>query len=127
LSGDELMRVLRAAYGGHKGVFQVSGLELKLAKCVSAERLKTATLEGGKAISPTKRYRVVMPDFLAHGGDGLGPVMASLEPAHVDFGMNRPQNLRDLLVSFWQTRKAPLEPPKPGRVALSSDPAPCPP
>src|SRR5581483_7336866 len=54
VTGDELLRVLKAAYGGKKGVFQVSGVEVKLGKCVSPERLKSATLDGGKPIAKAK-------------------------------------------------------------------------
>jgi 5'-nucleotidase len=127
VSSDELLGLLKAAYGGRKGVFQISGVEVKLGKCASPERLKAVTLPGGKPLAKGKRYRVVMPDFLARGGDGLGPAMSTLDASHVEFGQNRPLNLRDALVAFWQARKSPLEAPKMGRVVLATDPNPCPP
>jgi 5'-nucleotidase len=126
VSGEELLRLLKAAYGGKKGIFQVSGIEVKLAKCPSPERLKTVTLEGGKPLAPARRYRLVLPDFLARGGDGLGPAMATLDPAHVDVGQNRTQNMRDVLVAYWQAKNKPLTAPKLGRLSLTNDAAPCP-
>jgi 5'-nucleotidase len=127
LTGEELTRLLKAAYAGRKGVFQVSGLQVKLSKCVTPERLKDVKLEGGKPIAAQSRYRVVMPDFLARGGDGLAGVVTTLDPAHIDLGQNRELNFRDAMVAFWQQRKTPLEAPKPGRVTLLSDRDPCPP
>ncbi len=125
VTGEELLKLLKAAYGGRKGVFAASGLDITLSKCVSPDRLKAATLAKGKAISPKAHYRVVMPDFLARGGDGLQSVMTTLEPAHIDLGQNRELNMRDALVTYWQAQKKALEAPKPGRVVLTNDAAPC--
>jgi 5'-nucleotidase len=121
LTGDELKRVLAAAYGGRKGVFQVSGLEVKLSKCPVPDRLKEITLANGKPIEGAKKYRIVMPDFLARGGDGLGPVLSTIEPERVDLGESRELNLRDALVDHWQKAKTPLEAPKSGRVSFVAD------
>jgi 5'-nucleotidase len=117
LTGEQLKRVLMAAFGGKKGVFQVSGVEVKLSRCPSPDRLKGFTLPGGKSVDPAGHYKVVMPDFLARGGDGLGPVLATIEHERVDLGDNR-GNLRDELVAFWQDKKQPLIAPKTGRVAF---------
>ena len=118
LSGEQLRHLLTAAFGGRKGVFQFSGLEVKLGRCPSPDRLKGFSLPGGKAIDPQARYRVVMPDFRARGGDGLGPVLATFEPERVDLGDTRATNLRDELVTFFKDRKQPLVAPKPGRVTF---------
>lgn len=125
VTGDELKRLLYVAYGGRKGVFQVSGLKLKLNRCPGQGRLRDFTLENGKPIRPDKRYRVVLPDFLARGGDGLGPVTGSIPPARVDLGMTRPHNFRDSLVEFWQSEGAPLVAPEPGRIAFVDGGAGC--
>lgn len=126
LTGDELLRLMKAAYAGRKGVFQVSGVQVKISRCVTPERLKAVTLEGGKPIAPASRYRVVMPDFLARGGDGLSGVLTTIDPAHIDFGQSRELNFRDAMVAYWQQKKAPLQAPKPGRVTLLSEKDPCP-
>ena len=121
LTGEQLRRVLVAAYGAKKGVFQVSGVQVILSRCPAADRLKSATLEGGKQIDPNARYKVVMPDFLARGGDGFGPVLSTVDPARVDLGGHREQNLRDALVSFWQQKKEKFAAPRRGRVSFLAD------
>ncbi len=106
LDGDELLRLLNASFSGKKGVFQVSGIEVKLGRCPNMNRLKGATLTGGKPIEAAKHYKVVMPDFLGRGGDGLAAVLATVDPSRVDIGENRPNNLRDDLVAFWQAKRS---------------------
>lgn len=121
LSGDQLRRLLVAAYGAKKGVFQASGVNVILSRCPTADRLKSVTLEGGKQIENSGRYRVVLPDFLARGGDGLGPVLSTIDPAKVDLGTDRDQNIRDALVSWWQGKKEKFNAPRRGRVTFLAD------
>ncbi len=118
LSGEELRRLLHAAYGSGKGVFQVSGLKVKIGRCPGQGRLKSFTLANGKAVDPVKKYRVVMPDFLARGGDGLGPVLSAVPTSRIDLGMSRELNFRDALVAYWQSRSEALIAPEPGRIAF---------
>lgn len=125
LSGEQLRRVLTAAYGARKGVFQVSGVEVKLDRCPNPDRLKAVLLTSGKSVDPRGRYRVVMPDFLARGGDGLGPALDTVEQERLDFGDRRSANFRDELVQFWQARGQPLLAPTPGRVAFVGGAGPC--
>ncbi len=125
LTGDQLRHLLKTAFGGRKGVFQFSGLEVKLGRCPAPDRLKGFSLPGGRAVDPQARYRVVMPDFLARGGDGLGPALAGIERERVDLGDARNTNLRDELVSWFQDRKQPLVAPKPGRVVFLDAGATC--
>jgi 5'-nucleotidase len=126
VTGDELKRLLQAAYGARKGVFQESGLKVKLAVCAGADRLKSVTLADGKPVEAQKRYRVVVPDFLARGGDGLGPVIATLPAGRVDLGEERGLNFRDALVAHWQKKKADLVAPKLGRITFVEDAEKCP-
>lgn len=125
VTGEELKRLLNAAYGARKGVFQVSGLKISIAKCPGQGRLKSYVLSDGKAVQPEKRYRVVMPDFLARGGDGLGPVLQSLPPGRIDLGMSRGQNFRDSLVAYWTRTARPLVAPKLGRISFVDDGTSC--
>jgi 5'-nucleotidase len=119
LTGEELRRLLLAAYGARKGVFQQSGLKIQLSRCPGQGRLKSFQLVNGKPIVPDKQYKVVMPDFLARGGDGLGPVLSSLPRERIDYGMERPLSFRDSIVTFWQKqKKQELVAPKPGRLAF---------
>jgi 5'-nucleotidase len=125
LSAEQLKRVLAAAYGSRKGVFQVSGVEVKLGRCPTPDRLKSFSLAGGKSVDPVGRYKVVMSDFLARGGDGLGPALTGLAPGQVDMGDARGLNYRDELVAFWQEKKPPLVSPRRGRVAFLEAAGPC--
>ncbi|MBI3183443.1 MAG: bifunctional metallophosphatase/5'-nucleotidase [Myxococcales bacterium] len=125
VTGEELHRLLHAAYGAKKGVFQLSGLKVKLSRCPGRDRLRGYTLPDGKAVQPDKKYRVVVPDFLARGGDGLGPVLSTLPVGRIDFGSERELNFRDALVAFWQRKKAELVAPKLGRIGFLDDGASC--
>jgi 5'-nucleotidase len=121
VNGEELRRLLTAAFGARKGVFPISGIKVQLSKCPGEARLKGFTLSSGKPVRPDQKYRVVTSDFLALGGDGLGPVMSSLEPGAVDLGLSREHNLRDSLIASWQAKKAPLVAPTLGRVTYLDD------
>lgn len=118
LTGEQLDRVLTAAFASKKGVFQVSGLEVKLSRCVVPDRLRGFTLPGGKKWDPAKKYKVALPDFLARGGDGLAPVLATIDPAQVDLAENKGTNLRDDLIAWWQSHKESFKPPRGGRVTF---------
>lgn len=126
MTGEELQRLLQLAYGAKKGVFQVSGLKVSLARCPGPDRFLGATLTNGKPLAPGKLYRVAMPDFLARGGDGLGPALESLPPGRVDLGQTRPGTIREELIAYWQRRKAPLTAPHLGRISYVDSGAPCP-
>ncbi len=125
LTGEELLRLLHVAYGARKGVFQQSGLKLTLSRCPGERRLQSATLANGKPIIAQGQYRVVMPDFLARGGDGLEPLVSTLPPARVDLGEARPLGFRDALVTFLSQKGRPLQAPPPGRTTLVDDRADC--
>lgn len=125
VTGHELERLLQQAYGARKGVFQISGVRVKLAQCPGQGRLQSVLFADGTPVDPAKRYRVVLPDFLARGGDGLGPVISSLPPGRVDLGMSRPLNFRDQLISQWQRHSPRLVPPRPGRLAFVDDGSRC--
>ncbi len=116
VTGEQLERLLTAAFGSKKGVFQVSGLEVKLGRCPTPDRLRSFMLPGGKKVDPARRYRVAMPDFLARGGDGLAPVLATIDPSHVNLNEDRDSNIRDELILHWQTKKETFKAPRPGRV-----------
>ncbi|HEY1089401.1 MAG TPA: bifunctional UDP-sugar hydrolase/5'-nucleotidase [Archangium sp.] len=117
INGEQLDRLLMAAFGSKKGVFQTSGLEVKLSRCIVPDRLRGFTVNGKKP-DPNKKYRVAMPDFLARGGDGFAPVMATIDPKDVDLGLNKGTNLRDDLIQHWQAKKETFKPPKKGRVSF---------
>jgi 5'-nucleotidase len=51
---------------------------------------------------------VALPDFLARGGDGLGPVTRALPPERVDI---RAQDLREALIAYGKARGGLSAPP----------------
>lgn len=126
VTGEQLERILTAAFAAKKGVMQVSGVEVKLSHCLVPDRLRGFTLQGGKKWQATRRYKVVMPDFLARGGDGFGPVLSTIDPSQVDLAENRGTNLRDDLIAFWKQKKEPLKAPRTGRVAFVDSKEDCP-
>ena len=70
LKGAQLIEALQRSAslnpeGNPGGFLQVSGLRYAIA----SRTLESATLNG-KPIDPAQRYRVVVPEFLAEGGDG---------------------------------------------------------
>jgi 5'-nucleotidase len=121
VTGEELKRLLLVAYGAKRGVYQQSGLQVTLSRCPTQNRLRAFTFANGKPIVPTAVYRVVTSDFLARGGDGLGPVMESLGKDKIDLGDRRPEGFRDALVSFWKKKGGELVAPKMGRTTFLSD------
>jgi 5'-nucleotidase len=125
LTGEELSRLLQAAYGGRRGIYQQSGLQMTLIRCPDSVRLKAVKLANGKPVVLDRRYKVTMPDFLASGGDGLAPVISTLPTGQIDLGNNRELGLRDSLAAFIQKQKRELVAPKPGRFQFSDDPAQC--
>lgn len=126
VTGEELSRLLRTAYGAHKGVFQISGARVTLNPCPGKGRLKSFVLENGKAAEAKKLYRVTMPDFLARGGDGLGAILSTLPEGRVELGTQRALNFRDALIASWQEAKAPLIAPTLGRIQILRDEKGCP-
>ena len=117
LSGAELRRLLELAHAADRGpVFAVSGLELTLARCPGPHRLQDATLKGGAALEPGRTYRVALPDFLARGGDGLGPVTRALPLERVDLTPVRGMDLREALIAYGKARGGTLQAPPLGRV-----------
>jgi 5'-nucleotidase len=125
LTGDELLRLLRVAYGGRRGVFPVSGLKIQLSQCPGPNRLRRATLADGALIFPQAIYRIVMPDFLARGGDGLGVALGSVPPARIKLHSKEGHTLRDGLIAFWQKRNRDLRAPPADRISFSADAVSC--
>lgn len=125
VNGEQLRRLFEAAYSARKGVFQPSGAKVKLSRCQGPGRLLSLVLEDGKPPDPNRKYRVVMPDFLARGGDGLGPMLGTLPPEQIDLGLARSDNYRDAIVTELQKWKKPVASPPKGRVTFADDAEKC--
>jgi 5'-nucleotidase len=117
LTGAQLRRLLALAHAHERGaVFAVSGLEVTLSRCPGPQRFQDATREGGRPLEAEGTYRVAMPDFLARGGDGLGPVTRALPPERVDLTPARGMDLREALIAYGRARGGTLSAPPLGRV-----------
>jgi 5'-nucleotidase len=125
VTGDELRRLLAAAYGAGNGVFQQSGLKVKLAKCAGPERLRDVTLADGRPLDPKRLYRVVLPDFLARGAAGLAPVLSQVPAERIDLGLGRELILRDAVATWWKARGTPISAPATGRISFVDEGAEC--
>lgn len=71
LRGDALRRYLEALVGGNAIRYHVSGMRAEFDPAAPAgSRLRRVTLGDGSRIDDRRRYRVIMTDFIAAGGDG---------------------------------------------------------
>jgi 5'-nucleotidase len=117
LTATELRGLLKAILA-HGRVPQQSGLRLEVAACPAGLEVMELTLADGTALVDGRLYRVVLPDYLARGGDGLEPFMGAVPPERLDIGDRRPLNLRDALAAYLGQRGRPLAAPPPGRTEL---------
>ncbi|WP_241758024.1 bifunctional metallophosphatase/5'-nucleotidase [Myxococcus landrumensis] len=125
VSTEELKRLLEAAYS-RKGIYQVSGLKVRVETCNGVSKLASVTLANGKPLPAHKRFRVAMPDFLARGGGGLDDVLKTLAPESIDLGERQALTLRDGLIAHWKARGKALVAPAPGRLVRITGAASCP-
>ena len=98
MTGAQLVDLLRHTTTGARGIMQVSGVRYTYdAEKKGLERLVSVTLEDGSPIDPEKTYSVIMPDFIALGGDGSEPVMATIPKDRITMFYAAP--LRDVLIA----------------------------
>ena len=117
LTAAELRGLLKAILA-HGRVPQQSGLKLAVAACPGGLEVMDLRLSDGAALADGRLYRVVLPDYLARGGDGLEAFMGTLPAKQLDLGERRPLNLRDALAADLERRGRPLTAPPPGRTEL---------
>jgi len=93
LTGDQIRRIFELALAANGRVFQVSGLRVvygvsdsvgrtsadPLDPSVHDYRVLQVELPNGKALDSHGHYTLVWNDFLAHGGDGVLPLVTSFE------------------------------------------------
>ena len=117
LTASELRGLLKAIVA-HGRVPQQSGLRLAVGACPSGLEVMELTLADGTPLVDGRLYRVVLPDYLARGGDGLEPFMGAVPAERRDMGERRPLNLRDALAAYLGQRGQPLAAPPSGRTEL---------
>ncbi|HUP49394.1 MAG TPA: 5'-nucleotidase, partial [Thermoanaerobaculia bacterium] len=128
MTGAEVIESLRATSGGDRGLLQVSGLRYTIDASRDADkppsqrnRVTAVTLANGEPVDRQKLYTVIMPDFLAYGGDGLAVVMNTIPPERIEIGQERP--VRDVIIEALQRRNEPLTPLVEGRITIVNAPA----
>jgi 5'-nucleotidase len=117
LTAPEVRGLLNAILA-HGRVPQQSGLKLSVAACPQGVQVLSVTLADGAALVEGRMYRVVLPDYLARGGDGLEAFMGSLPADRRDLGERRALNLRDALAAYLGKTGQPLTAPPAGRTEV---------
>lgn len=124
LTGKQVFEALQVTSGGQRGVFQVSGLRYTIDAAKDADkqpsdkrRVVEATLANGEPLDPDKLYRVVMPDFVAAGGDGMTDVMKGVPPERVEISYTK--TIRDHVAELLRVRTGmTLTPKLEGRIKV---------
>lgn len=115
LKGEQLTRVLRKAQTGAYKWFSISGATMKLRSLSEPaaradvdqngiiepnewDRVLEIRLANGLPIQPNKMYTLATLDFLITGGDGMGPVFASMAPSQIQ--LNAAGSLRELVQNY---------------------------
>jgi 2',3'-cyclic-nucleotide 2'-phosphodiesterase (5'-nucleotidase family) len=71
IRGDALRRYLEALVDGNAVRYHVSGVRIVYDSAAArGQRLRQVTLGDGSRLDDRRRYRVIMTDFMASGGDG---------------------------------------------------------
>jgi 5'-nucleotidase len=123
MTGEQLTQILGSMSGGARGILQVSGVRYTIDHAREPEvaaakrnRVVSVTLADGSALDPETFYAVVMPDFVAMGGDGTLEVMSSIPQDRIRIFYAKP--IRDLLVEVLRNRREPLIPLLDGRITI---------
>lgn len=122
MTGAQLVDLLRHTSTGARGIMQVSGVKYTFdAAKKGLERFVSATLEDGRPIEPEKLYSVIMPDFVAMGGDGADAVTSTIPKDRFTIFYAAP--LRDVLIAELKKHEGvPLEPKVDGRITVLNPP-----
>ena len=119
LSGKQITDILRITSNGQRGIMQISGLRYSIdaTKPVgSNDRLVSVTRTDGTPLDPDKLYTVVMPDFIAAGGDGTQDIMKDVPADRIQVLYAQP--IREVLIETLKKHPQPLTPKTEGRVTV---------
>ena len=124
MTGAQIREVLRlTTLNGERGIMQVSGLRYTVDAAKDAgkpaaerDRIVSVTLADGSPLDPSKLYRVVMPDFLALGGDGFDSVTSTIPADRIEILPSR--TLHDVFAEMLRTLPQPLTPKLDGRLTV---------
>lgn len=126
LTGAQVEEMLRVSTAGQRGVLQVSGLkytfDMEKEKDQPQEtrnRIVSVTLPDGTPLDRDKVYAVVMPDFIAAGGDAQD-IMKELPADRIQVFAARP--IRDVVAETIKKWPQPLTPKPEGRITVLNPP-----
>ena len=122
MTGRQIRDFLRATTSGARGIMQVSGMRYTVDMARGEDRVVSMTLPNGQPLDLDATYQVVMPDFVAGGGDGTQDVMNSIGADNIRTYYARP--IRDLLVDVLKKQPQPLTPKIEGRIEVLNLPDP---
>lgn len=122
LTGAQLTDLLRVTSTGQRGIMQVSGVRYTYdAAKKGLDRFVSVVREDGTPLDPQKLYTVIMPDFIASGGDGAQDVMKTVPADRIQTTFAAP--IRDVLIEQLAGQGRPLEPKVEGRITVLNEPA----
>lgn len=123
MTADQIGEMLRMTTSGTRGILQVSGIKYTIDAAKEADkdiavrnRITSVTLPDGSPLDPKKLYTVVMPDFIAAGGDGTIDLMKTIPADRIQIFYSRP--IRDALVEVLKKWSRPLTPSVEGRITV---------
>jgi 5'-nucleotidase len=121
MTGAQILDLLRLTSDGVRGIMQVSGLRYTVdASKTGSDRLQKVTRDDGTPIDPEKLYTVIMPDFIAMGGDGVDSVMKDIPADRLQIHYAAP--IRDVVVDQLKAAPQPLVPRIEGRITILNGP-----
>lgn len=123
MNAAQIGELLRLTTSGNRGILQVSGIRYTVDAAKDAEkdssvrnRITSYSLPDGSPLDPEKFYAVVMPDFIAAGGDGAMDLMKTIPKDRVQIFYAHP--IRDALVEVLKKWNRPLTPRLEGRITM---------
>lgn len=123
MTAAQIRDILRLTSGGNRGILQVSGIHYTIDAAKDAgkpagerDRIVDVTLPDGSPLDPAKLYAVVMPDFVAAGGDGTAELMSTIPADRIQILYARP--VRDAVIEVLKKWDRPLVPTTEGRIRV---------
>lgn len=128
MTADQIREMLRLTTSGSRGILQTSGIQYTIDMAKDADkdpavrnRIVSVTLPDGSPLDPQHLYTVVMPDFIAMGGDGVMELMQTIPQDRVQIFYARP--IRDTMVDVLKKWNRPITPRFEGRITILNPPA----
>ncbi len=120
---SQIRELLRLTATGERGVLQASGMKYTIDSAkdqdkpaAQRDRIVALSLPDGQPLDPNKLYKVVMPDFVAGGGDATAPLMETVPANRVTIDQSRP--LREVIIEGLKQMPQPLTPKIEGRITV---------